>query len=198
MNVMPTSCWMRLSSTCICLRSLRSSAPSGSSRRRTAGRYEQLGDPEELYERPQTRFVAGFLGVSNLLTGHRLGDEGTHGMVRVVGDCTVRVPRERLNGKSNVEIGVRPEKIRLVERDQTVAERLNRVEGTVIDASYIGVSTQYIVRVADSADITVYEQNVERTEHGSLYRPGDAGAMIWSPEHTFVVKEPAVDAAAAP
>ncbi len=163
-----------------------------------AGRYEQLGNPEELYERPQTRFVAGFLGVSNLLRGERLGDESQHGVVRVAGDCSVRVPRDRLNGQTHVEIGVRPEKIRLVDRDESVPDRMNRVDGTVVDASYLGVSTQYIVRIADAADISVYEQNVERTEHGSLHRPGDAVTVVWLPEHTFVVREPSQEAPAVP
>ena len=162
------------------------------------GKYEQLGNPEELYERPQTRFVAGFLGVSNLLRGERLGDESQHGVVRVAEACQVRVPRDRLDGQTDVEIGVRPEKIRLIGRDETVPERMNRVDGTVIDASYLGVSTQYIVRIAEAASISVYEQNVERTEHGSLYRPGDAVAVVWAPEHTFVVRESAQEAPAVP
>lgn len=153
------------------------------------GHYEQLGTPEELYERPTTRFVAGFLGVSNMLRGERLGEDGGYAVVQVVGGARVRVPRERLNGRAAVEVGVRPEKIRLLSAGAPAAEQLNRLDGRILDASYMGVSTQYIVRVADEANLTVYEQNVERTEEGSLHRPGEMVSLAWTPEHTFVIHE---------
>jgi spermidine/putrescine transport system ATP-binding protein len=155
----------------------------------SGGHYEQLGTPEELYERPTTRFVAGFLGVSNMLRGTRLGDDGGYSLVQVVGGAQVRVPRERLNGRADVEVGVRPEKIRLLSEGAAVGDRLNRLDGRVVDASYMGVSTQYIVRVGTDTDLTVYEQNVERTEEGSLHRPGETVGLAWMPEHTFVIQE---------
>jgi spermidine/putrescine transport system ATP-binding protein len=152
------------------------------------GHYEQLGTPEELYERPTTRFVAGFLGVSNMLQGERLGEDGAFAIVQVVGGSRVRVPRDRMNGRPDPEIGVRPEKIRMLPEGAAAPEGLNRLEGRVVDASYMGVSTQYIVRVADQADLTVYEQNVERTVEGSLHRPGETVTLAWTPEHTFVIR----------
>jgi spermidine/putrescine transport system ATP-binding protein len=153
------------------------------------GRYEQLGDPEELYERPTTRFVAGFLGVSNLLRGKRGADDGPHGLVRIDGESEVRVLRERLGSEADVELGVRPEKIRIVGAGDEVPAQMNSLSGTVTDASYLGVSTQYIVHLAAGADVTVYEQNVARTERGSLHRPGEAVTLAWAPEHTFVVHD---------
>ena len=162
----------------------------------SAGHYEQLGTPEELYERPTTRFVAGFLGVSNMLRGQRQGEDGGYTIVEVVGGARVRVPRDRLNGRADVEVGVRPEKIRMLSAGAASAERLNRLDGRIVHASYMGVSTQYIVRVADEADLTVYEQNVERTEEGSIHRPGETVSLAWPPEHTFVIREAgAVDGA---
>ncbi len=155
----------------------------------SGGHYEQLGTPEELYERPTTRFVAGFLGVSNMLRGTRLGEDGGYSLVQVVGGAQVRVPRERVDSRAEVEVGVRPEKIRLLSEGAAVADRLNRLEGRVVDASYMGVSTQYIVRVGTDTDLTVYEQNVERTEEGSLHRPGETVGLAWMPEHTFVIHE---------
>ncbi len=157
----------------------------------SAGHYEQLGTPEELYEHPTTKFVAGFLGVSNMLRGTRRGDDGSYAVVEVVGGGLLRVPRERLNGHPDVELGVRPEKIRLVAGDAPARERMNCLRGRIADASYMGVSTQYIVRVGDETTLTVYEQNVERTEAGSLHRPGDAVGLSWTPEHTFVIREAA-------
>ena len=153
------------------------------------GHYEQLGTPEELYERPTTRFVAGFLGVSNMLRGRRQGEDGGYAVVQVVGGARVRVPRDRLNGRADVEVGVRPEKIRMLPADAATEDRLNKLDGRIVHASYMGVSTQYIVRVADEADLTIYEQNVERTEEGSIHRPGEMVSLSWPPEHTFVIRE---------
>ena len=83
------------------------------------GRYEQLGDPESLYERPATRFVAGFLGVSNLLPGtvRGRGRRLRHG-ASSRDDTLVRAPSGLVDGQADVSIGVRPEKIRL--RDPTM------------------------------------------------------------------------------
>ncbi len=151
------------------------------------GHYEQLGDPESLYEHPSTRFVAGFLGVSNLLPGRLAGGDGAYRVVRLADDSAVRVPAALTNGREAVEIGVRPEKIRLTAAGERVADGLNRLSGTIADASYLGVSTQYQIRTDAGQTITVYEQNVERTLHGSLHRRGEQVHVTWAPDHTFVV-----------
>ncbi len=155
------------------------------------GRYEQLGDPESLYERPTTRFVAGFLGISNLIAGRIEGTAGSddrYAVLRLADDTAVRLPRAQANGAEMVEIGVRPEKIRMHSADAQVPAASNQLVGKVRDASYVGVSTQYIVETRDGALITVYEQNVERTVHGSLHRPGEDVRLSWSPDHTFAVR----------
>ena len=79
------------------------------------GRYEQLGEPEVLYERPTTRFVASFLGISNLLPGAVEGDDGSYTAVRLADDTRLRAPRALVAGHATVSVGVRPEKIRLHE-----------------------------------------------------------------------------------
>ena len=151
------------------------------------GRFEQLGDPEALYERPSTRFVAGFLGVSNLLAGTVESRSSEYAVVRLPGDSRVRVPGSLVNGSSSIAVGVRPEKIRLNDPDASPPSGSNTLAGRVVDASYLGVSTQYIVDSGAGQRITVYEQNVERTSHGSLYRPGQQVNLSWSPDHTFVI-----------
>jgi spermidine/putrescine transport system ATP-binding protein len=154
------------------------------------GRYEQLGDPEALYERPQTRFVAGFLGVSNLLPATADGASNGHAGFRLSDGSTVRVPADLVAaGASIVSLGVRPEKIRLIEPDKEVPAGLNRAPGTIVDASYIGVSTQYIVALRDGSRVTVYEQNVERATKSELWARGEEVVMAWSPDHCFVVEE---------
>ena len=76
------------------------------------GRYEQLGDPEVLYERPATRFVAGFLGISNLLSGTVEGNDNGYVRLRLADETVIRAPRTDTGGDA-VSVGVRPEKIRL-------------------------------------------------------------------------------------
>jgi spermidine/putrescine transport system ATP-binding protein len=138
------------------------------------GRIEQLGTPDELYEHPQTAFVAGFLGVSNLLGGTVSSKDG----VRVDG-LEVRVTPESLAGRTGrVAVGIRPEKIRLG------AGGANRLEGNVRERAYIGVSTQYIVDTP-AGEITVYVQNADPDSAPAA--PGDRVELSWSPEATFVV-----------
>ena len=152
------------------------------------GRYEQLGEPEELYERPATRFVAGFLGVSNLLPASVDGAADAYAVLRLPDDTVIRAPRAVVDGKGPLMIGVRPEKIRLHEKTSEPPPGHNVMAGTVRDASYLGVSTSYIVESSQGARLTVYEQNVERTSHGSIHRPGETVRLSWSPDHTFAVE----------
>jgi spermidine/putrescine transport system ATP-binding protein len=138
-----------------------------------AGKIEQLGTPTELYETPRTAFVAGFLGISNLLAGTVESDE----TVRLADRAVVRVPAVR--GRSGeVSIGIRPEKVRLGAVEE------NRLAGEVRESAYIGVSTQYIVDTTAGA-VTLYVQN---TESGATsVQPGDQVTLSWSPAATFVV-----------
>src|SRR5512144_1841190 len=95
----------------------------------SSGHYEQLGDPETLYERPKTRFVAGFLGVSNLLPGVTEERGDVHAVIRLADDTRVRVPRALVNCAGRVEVGVRPEKIRITAADATPTGH-NHLQGT--------------------------------------------------------------------
>ena len=101
-------------------------------------------------------------------------------------DTAIRIPRALVNGNSRVDVGVRPEKIRLSEPDATMASGHNRLSGIVRDASYLGVSTQYQIE-STGGTLTVYEQNVERATRAELWARGDKVQMTWSPDHSFVV-----------
>ncbi len=161
------------------------------------GRYEQLGEPEVLYERPMTRFVAGFLGVSNLLPGAVEDNDGTYAAVRLADDTRIRAPRALVGDTANVSVGVRPEKIRLHEAEAEAPSGHNQMSGVVRDASYLGVSTQYLIEARGGARIMVYEQNVERATKAELWAPGEAVQLTWSPDHTFVVADDGTPVAAA-
>ena len=155
------------------------------------GRIEQLGTPEELYERPTTAFVAGFLGVSNLLDGDVVGRDGGLVEVRLADGATVRAPADRVNGAHSVRVGVRPEKLRVVpaESEATGEEmQVNNLEGTVLDASYIGVSTQYLVETGDGHRLVVYAQNLETSGASEALADGQRVRVSWKPQHTFVIE----------
>ena len=138
------------------------------------GRIQQLGTPNELYERPRTRFVAGFLGASNLLAGTCEGD----GVVRCANGALLRVPAAA-GRRGPIAIGVRPEKIRLGRGEE------NAVEGVVAERAYIGVSTQYLVSTP-LGKISLYVQNAE--PGAGAAQPGDQVTISWNPESTFVVE----------
>jgi spermidine/putrescine transport system ATP-binding protein len=157
------------------------------------GRFEQLGDPEQLYERPTTRFVAGFLGVSNLLPGTADGSADGYAVVKLADETRVRVPSALVNGSTSIDIGVRPEKIRLASRDDAETAGSNLMRGVIRDASYLGVSTQYIVEATGGMQLMVYEQNVERATKAELWAPGEEVNLSWLPEHSFVVPRTATE-----
>jgi spermidine/putrescine transport system ATP-binding protein len=153
------------------------------------GHYEQLGDPESLYERPTTRFVAGFLGVSNLLPGTRDGSVDGYDVVQIAEGSRIRVQHGLIDRAGDAfEIGVRPEKIRMYQAVDDIPEGHNRLAGIVRDASYIGVSTQYIIETRGGGRLTVYEQNVERATRADLWSRGEEVQLGWLPDHAFVVR----------
>ncbi len=161
-----------------------------------AGHIEQLGTPEDLYERPGTAFVAGFLGVSNLLGGTVVGRDGEFAAVRLGDGTVLRAPSEAVSGSATVRVGVRPEKLRvtsLQDEKTPVESGVNALDGTILDASYIGVSTQYIVRTTDGTQLTVYAQNLETGGAAEALADGHPVRLTWKPQHTFVIDAPSLD-----
>jgi spermidine/putrescine transport system ATP-binding protein len=147
------------------------------------GRVDQLGTPTELYERPATAFVAGFLGVSNLLTGRAEGD----GAVGLDSGVVIRVPGRALGERrGSVAVGIRPEKIRVLSGGAS-ANGENVLEGTVVERSYVGVATQYVVETP-AGPVTVYQQNA--APETQTLSEGDRASVAWSPDATFVVDAP--------
>ena len=138
------------------------------------GRIEQLGPPQELYERPATAFVAGFLGVSNLLPGTVEGAGRDPARRR---DARARARRRARPGK--VAAGVRPEKITI-----GAGGGANELPGTVSETAYIGVATQVVVRTA-AGTVQVFAQNIDAG--GRVPAPGTNVVLSWAPESTFVV-----------
>lgn len=121
-----------------------------------AGRVEQVGTPAEIYEHPQTAFVAGFVGASNLVR---------------------REVAQRLTGTEET-FSIRPEKIRMVEPGAPVQEGWTALEGTVREVVYLGMVTRYIVAV-DGGELTVVRQNLDETSMDVLEAQGKRVQLTW-------------------
>lgn len=149
------------------------------------GRIEQIGAPEELYESPKTAFVANFLGSSNLLAGRITGSDGDC-VIADVAQHTLRIPKDRVHSTDkSVYVGVRPEKIRMASVDGDLRPSENEVAGVVLDSSYVGIGTEYLVSVAGSdATMKAFTQN-----HDAVSRVGVGThvALKWAISFTFAL-----------
>ncbi len=150
-----------------------------------AGLIEQMGAPRDLYEHPHTTFVANFLGQSNLVRGRVAGTDAESVQIDVEG-ATLRCPRDRsLDEKGEVWVGVRPEKVFLSRAGTETADGSNELrDGAVTDVSFIGVSTQYLVKLPWGQELMVFEQNSGARES---FRAGDRVDLHWMPDHTFLL-----------
>ncbi len=149
-----------------------------------AGHIEQLGDPATIYELPRTVFVANFLGQSNLFAGTRVSTDPN--MIEVLANgIKFLVPTQRNSAAGDeVIVGIRPEKMKVLDLPdrEKIPSGNNMLEGTVVDVSYAGVSTQYLITLSWGQKITVFEQNVIVGDRSNV---GDRVLVHWSPEHTF-------------
>ena len=124
------------------------------------GKIEQVGTPAEIYERPSTAFVAGFVGTSNIIKG---------------------ALAQQLTG-SAAPFAVRPEKIRLCPPDTPATDGSCAVSGTVRDVVYLGMHTRYLVELAGGGDLTVVQQNLESTSMSVLSAKGQPVKLMWAKE----------------
>lgn len=129
------------------------------------GRIEQVGTPADVYERPATRFVAGFVGTSNLLSG-----ETARTIVGADGTYTVR-----------------PEKIHLADRDSAPAADEASATGTIRDVVYLGPDTRYIVALDAGGELVVTQQNLATSSMEALAAKGRAVRLTWKRQHNLPV-----------
>ena len=150
-----------------------------------AGKIEQCGTPRAVYEDPATRFVASFLGASNLIAGRvSAGAGAAMAEVTLAEGQRVRVPGARItSGTTEVSVGIRPEKLHLEPVGEPVRDGYNAITGQVVFGTYLGVSNQYVVKGPGDTELVVYVQNLGLRAPGI----GDTVRLSWLPEHTFVV-----------
>src|SRR3954449_4649123 len=126
-----------------------------------AGHVEQLGAPDELYDSPSTVFVANFLGQSNLVRAKVTDRNGQDVVVEAHSrKLALRADRNRAQG-DEVFVGVRPEKLRISVAGAATTNDDNSIDGVVTDTSFVGVSTQYLVRTPWDQELTAFSQNVD-------------------------------------
>jgi spermidine/putrescine transport system ATP-binding protein len=163
------------------------------------GRVEQIGTAEDVYERPDTAFVAGFIGVSNLMPGVVSSQSGTRGSVRLDAGVEVEVPVDGLSQGERCHAVVRPEKLRIVSADGPADTPA--VDGIVESSVFLGTSTQIVVRLAGDVPITVLVPNADEAERQQLPGGGANVKLSWAPEHIHLVRsspDGSGDAARAP
>ncbi|MEV4820425.1 ABC transporter ATP-binding protein [Micromonospora sp. NPDC049274] len=156
-----------------------------------AGRIEQQGAPADLYEFPATAFVANFLGQSNLLAGEAAGTTGGEVAVTAHG-ARFSVPAGRSRAdRGPVHLGVRPEKLHLVGSADQVPHGHQHVTGVVTDASYVGVSTQYLLRTGWGTELSVFAANSGTSTPVAV---GSEAVAHWDPRHAFLLPRDTTDA----
>jgi putative spermidine/putrescine transport system ATP-binding protein len=125
------------------------------------GRIEQAGTPAEMYEHPKTPFVAGFVGVSNL----------------VKGDLA-----QRITGSPD-QFSIRPEKIHLLPAGESAGPDMYAIPGRVRDVIYLGLYTRYLVEVEGGADLVVMQQNMKTTSMDVMNARGQQVCLSWARDH---------------
>jgi putative spermidine/putrescine transport system ATP-binding protein len=129
------------------------------------GKIEQIGSPAEIYEHPITAFVAGFVGVSNLVKGE---------MAR------------RITGSEQI-FSIRPEKIHLDQPGAGQAVDEYAADGKIRDVVYLGLYTRYLVELGDGGDLVVVEQNLKTTSMDVTRLRGQAVRLVWKKEHARLI-----------
>jgi spermidine/putrescine transport system ATP-binding protein len=148
------------------------------------GRVEQEGGPQEIYERPATRFVAGFIGTSNLLSGRIGRVQGEQAVIEVSPDERIVLPLHReASAGDEVELTVRPEKISI--SSGAPGTDGCALRGTVTEVVYLGTSTNFSVTTTTGADVVVFQQN-SATGRNQPAR-GETVWLSWHPEHSYPI-----------
>ncbi|MEX0621253.1 MAG: ABC transporter ATP-binding protein [Solirubrobacterales bacterium] len=149
------------------------------------GRIEQCAGPEEVYEKPATTFVAGFIGVSNLMPAEIDGGSS----VRIKGGPTIPMPDvSRFSSDRSLFAVVRPEKLEVSAPGQGPTDRPG-IEGVVESSLFLGTTTQLGVEVTAESRLTVLVPNASEEDRSRLPGPGSRVHLSWEPEHMHLVTE---------
>jgi len=149
------------------------------------GVVEQLGTAREIYEHPATKFVAGFIGTSNLFSGTVREVNGGQAVI-VAGPeerILVPVPGAGAAPGEELELTVRPEKMSISAQRPSGSDCA--VRGVVTEVVYLGTSTNYNVRTSTGSDVTVFTQNATSADDVAVR--GDSVWLSWEPRHSYAI-----------
>jgi spermidine/putrescine transport system ATP-binding protein len=154
------------------------------------GVVEQVSDPETVYERPATTFVAGFIGVSNLMPGEVISANGAGAELRLDAGPTVRTPHSGgARPGERAHAVVRPEKLVLSAGSESMPDGHASVEGQVESSLYLGTATQMVVKLGDGTRMTVLVPNADADARRELPVAGDGARLSWTDENIHIVRE---------
>jgi spermidine/putrescine transport system ATP-binding protein len=147
------------------------------------GVVEQIGTPEDIYERPATLFVAGFIGSANLLPGTAVSSDGDATVVELQAGSTVRARGgvRRPNVGDPVSVMLRPERLRVAVTEPPDGDRLS---GTVTDLIFQGATVRLLMRLADGTEVTTL---IDADDDLPLLRPGDTVWVTWAPPSAYLL-----------
>jgi spermidine/putrescine transport system ATP-binding protein len=168
------------------------------------GRVEQIASPREIYDRPSTLFVAGFIGAANLLGGVVVGAAGTSGTVQLVAGPTVACvldPTAALKSTDTVTVMIRPDRVRVADANGAEGagpsdganDRVPRVAGVVQTVVFQGPLLRIDVRTASGSTVTAHLGTDAPIPD---LRPGDTATLTWDPSHAVVIPDFEADPAA--
>ncbi len=146
-----------------------------------AGVIEQLGLPQEIYEHPQTEFVAGFIGDSNIIEGTVKSTSQGISTIQI-NEASFDVPGNEFTPGDKVRVMIRPEKIKLSANGSGI------LQGKIESAMYLGESTQWRVHIENQPSLTVLEQNDEPARSVE-HRIGQTVSLTWESDSAVLLRK---------
>jgi spermidine/putrescine transport system ATP-binding protein len=159
------------------------------------GRILQQGSPEELYQRPRTRFVAGFIGSSNFIPARLVSRDQATGRAQIETSSGLRTtgyvtdPAANPEAGSEVTMSVRPERFRVEAPDDGLgpAAGWTRVPGRIEQGTYLGDQSEYRIKTDAVGDLVVRRQNETTDSSVRTFGPGEPVVVSWHEEANLIL-----------
>ena len=153
------------------------------------GRLEQVGTPEEIYDRPNTRFVADFIGVSNFFSGNVVTIEDDRMHFVSEGGLEVALPiKQNLSQGDKIQFSIRPEKI-IIEPELDASRAENQFVGEIVNRMFLGDSIHYIIALSEKEKITVFLKQKDTAQEQVSFSKGDKVSVSWHKDSSVILAE---------
>ena len=153
------------------------------------GRLAQVGTPEEIYERPRTRFVADFIGESNFFSGAITATDENHLSLKTEGGLTMTLPPDPgLSVGRQVQFSVRPEKIE-VHPQSAASDWENQFVGKIVNRIYLGDASHYVIELSPQENITVFLKKERAGQQQLSFAVEDQVLVSWHRDDSVILAE---------